>query len=144
MTYPFRNYNGLSGTSEILEGIDGDGASNEGFLGTDKTLSPISYVESRMPFLSNKYPKIEQMPEAGYIFGQRVENLWQWAEVLVNSDHFARNSIKDYWNAVLGHEPRPDEEKEFRQLWIDFKVKHNYSIEARLHDLIQTKAFGAP
>ncbi len=84
------------------------------------------------------------MPEAGYIMGQRVENLREWAEVLVNSDQFAANSVKDYWKVMIGHDPQGYENVEYEALWKKFRTEHSYSVKALLHDLIKTEAYSVP
>ncbi|MFW7378806.1 MAG: hypothetical protein ACOH5I_08370 [Oligoflexus sp.] len=144
MAYPFRNYNGLTGTSSVLQGQNASGLSSVDNLGDETNLTPLSYSKPRMDFFEQDTPGMSEIPEAGYIFGQRVENLWEWAEVLVNSDQFAANTVRDYWRVMVGHEPRPDEQEEFKKLWQDFKTVHNYSVEAMLHDLIKTDAYGVP
>ena len=144
LAYPFRNYNGLTGTTKVLAGKNAPGLKSLSTLGTEVNLTPMSYAKPRLAFLEERYPGISNMPEAGYILGQRVENLKEWAKVLVNSDQFAANTVKDYWRVLLGHPPRPEETAEFQQLWHDFKTKHQYSVEAMLHDLIKTQAYGTP
>jgi hypothetical protein len=144
LSYPFRNYNGLTGTSSVLQGQNASGLSSVENLGTKENLTPLSYSLPRMDYFEKTTPGISEMPEAGYILGQRVENLQEWAEVLVNSDQFAANTVRDYWRVIIGHEPLPDEQKEFKRLWQDFKTVHNYSVEAMLYDLIRTKAYGVP
>lgn len=144
LAYPFRNYNGLTGTSAVLQGQNASGLSSVENLGDESNLTPLSYSLPRMDYFEQDTPGMSEMPEVGYIFGQRVENLWEWAEVLVNSDQFAANTVLDYWRVLVGHDPRPDEQDEFKTLWRDFKTRHNYSVEAMLHDLIKTKAYGVP
>lgn len=144
LAYPFRNYNGLTGTSQVLAGQNADGLTDLAKLGTEENLTPLSYALPRMEFLDQKFPGIKDMPEAGYIFGKRVENLHEWADVLVNSDQFAANTVKDYWKILIGGEPAQDQAAEFKKLWTDLKDKHSYSVEAMLHELIRTPAFGAP
>lgn len=144
LAYPFRNYNGLTGTSQVLAGQNAEGLTNLANLGDEENLTPLSYAKPRMDFLDQKYPGIKDMPEAGYIFGKRVENLREWAEVLVNSDQFAANTVKDYWKVLIGSEPAADQMTEFRKLWTEFKTKHNFRVEAMLHDMIRTNAFARP
>lgn len=144
LTYPFRNYNGLTGTDQVLAGQNASGLSSVDNLGDEQNLTPLSYALPRMEFLNQTYPGIKQMPEAGYIFGKRVENLREWAEVLVNSDQFAANTVNDYWKLLIGQEPLSYQQEEFKQLWQRFKSEHNYRVEKMLHDLILTEAYGVP
>ncbi len=144
LTYPFRNYNGLTGTARVLQGQSATPLQNLANLGDETNLTPLSYALPRMEFLDQQFPGIKNMPEVGYIFGQRVANLREWATVMANSDMFAANTVKDYWIVMVGHEPRSDEMKEFEKLWRDFKGVHQYSVKAMLHDLIQTEAYSVP
>lgn len=142
LAYPFRNYNGLTGTSAVLQGQNA--AVTLDALGDEENLSPLSYSLRRMEELDLVYPGIRNTPEAGYIFGKRVESLKEWAEVMVNSDQFAANTVRDYWRVLVGHDPRPEEAKEFQKLWKDFKDVHDFDVEKMLHDLIKTEAYGVP
>ena len=40
--------------------------------------------------------------------------------------------------------PRATEQAEFATLVADFGATHSYNVEAMLHDLIDTEAYGAP
>ncbi len=144
LTYPFRNYNGLTGTTRVLQGQSATPLQNLANLGDERNLTPLSYALPRMEYLNDQYPGIKAMPEVGYILGQRVNNLREWAQVLVASDMFAANLVKDYWKVMIGHEPRGEEIKEFETLWRNFKSVHNYSVKAMLHELIQTEAYSVP
>ena len=84
------------------------------------------------------------MPEAGYIFGKRVENLKEWADVLVNHDLFAANTVRDYWRVLMGRIPNSKDQAEFKQLWQNLRDKHEYRVEDMLHELIKTEAYSVP
>ncbi|WP_141734657.1 hypothetical protein [Oligoflexus tunisiensis] len=144
LTYPFRNYNGLTGTTAVLQGQNATALQNIENLGDERNLTPLSYALPRMEYLDQQFPGIKAMPEAGYIFGKRVENLREWAQVMVESDLFAANTVRDYWRVLVGHEPRTEENAEFEKLWRDFKTVHNYNVKAMLHDLIKTEAYSVP
>ena len=144
LAYPFRNYNGLTGTTAILGGQNAPLLQDVRKLGDEENLTPLSYALPRLDYLEQTIPGIKDMPEAGYIFGKRVENLNEWAEVLVNSDEFAANSVRDYWKVLIGSDPSLRGQAEFQQLWKDFKGKHEFSVEAMLHDMIKTAAYGTP
>jgi hypothetical protein len=45
---------------------------------------------------------------------------------------------------LLGEPVRPLEQAEFAELTERFGATHNHSVEAMLHDLIDTGAYGAP
>lgn len=121
LAYPFKNYQGLTGgigtydPNRIQDDFRNDGAN------------------------------ITAMPEAGYIFGQPVADLVQWARVAADSDQFAKATVLDYWKLLLGHEVQATEQEEFEALWRDLKgPTHNYGVEKMLHALIETEAYGAP
>jgi len=145
LTYPFRNYNGLTGTNQVLQGQNSSTLQNVANLGDEKSLIPLSYSLPRMDFLEGEYPGIKAVPEVGYVMGQRVENLQEWARVIANSDAFAANTVNDYWKVLIGKERRsPKEQKEFVKLWRDFKTVHEYKVESMLKDLIMTEAYNVP
>ena len=144
LVYPWRNYNGLTGTSEVLGGVNASGLQSLSGLGTEENLTPLSYSLPRLEFFEDRMPGISQMPEAGYIFGQRVENLKEWAEVMANSDQFAANTVRDYWRVLIGPDIYSYQQDEFKTLWRTLKTGHNYNVEAMLKDLIKTEAYGAP
>ena len=121
LSYPFRNYNGL--TSLVLA----------------------RYVPDRIErYFAADAPDITQIPESGFLLGQPVGDLLEWAQVGANSDAFAISAVTDYWKLLVGHPPTPEEHDEFAALWQRFKGTHRYSVQRMLHDLIRTEAYGAP
>ena len=120
LSYPFKNYTGLD-------------SSNFG-----------TYDANRMRRFRNEGADILQMPEAGSIFGTRVNDLIEWARVAADNDAFPRAVVQDFWRLTVGTEPDGDEAAEFGKLWTDLKGKHNYRVESMLHDLIETEAYGVP
>lgn len=125
------------------------------------TLDPLSYPFSRYRGISGgatgiydaqrmtRYPpsegaRIREVPEQGYLFGEPVADLVEWADVAANSDAFARAMVGDYWRLMIGHEPTPAEQAEFDALWRAFRTTHEYRIERMLHALVRTEAYGAP
>jgi hypothetical protein len=125
LSYPFRNYNGITG---------------------DRNTQMARYVPMRFetvaPFSSD--PSLAQVPEQGYIFGQRVNGLLEWAQVAANSDQFARATVLDYWKLLIGAPPTSQQNEEFTRLWQRFKTVNAYSVDKMLHDLVKTEAYGAP
>jgi hypothetical protein len=123
LSYPFRNYNGLTGNQNSFE----------------------QYVPMRMetiaPFSSQSF--LSAIPENGYIFNQPVANLTQWAQVAADSDQFARATVLDYWNLLIGAPPTAEQNDEFVALWQGLKA-NGYSIDLMLHALVKTEAYGAP
>ena len=144
LAYPFRNYNGLTGTKDVTKGLNSPGLKSIDNLGDERNLSPLSYSLSRMNFLNLRYPGIVESPEEGYIFGQKVRTLKEWAQVAANSNYFASNTARDYWRALVGHNPRSEEALEYTKTWQAFKATHNFRVKPMLHDLIRTEAFGVP
>ena len=121
LTYPFRNYNGIG------------------------TPNPVTYVDDRLEqFFSNESPIIGDTPESGYIFGQPVANLNEWADVAANSPQFADATVMDYWKLLVGRAPEQAELAEFQALSQSFRTTDGYSVEAMLHNLVTTEAYGAP
>lgn len=128
LSYPFSRYNGISGP----------------LTGT--------YARSRVNFLATREgldeeatALMQRTPEAGYLFGEPVENLLEWAEVAANSDDFAKATVMDYWLLFIGHGPTsaPDH-AEYENLWKAFRDTHEYQVSRMLQDLIRTEAYGAP
>ena len=104
------------------------------------------YYPERMEdeFFAHEGPDVANTPEAGALFGQPVADLREWAEVAAASDAFARATVLDYWELTMGDRPTPEQTETFATLWHDFRDDHNYRVQAMLHDLIDTEAYGAP
>jgi hypothetical protein len=122
MSYPFSRYNGIGGA-----GGSGD------------------YNPNRLnAFADSTQPNVDLTPESGWILGEPVDDLVQWAEVAANSDEFAAAVVMDYWELLVGERPAADETEAFVTLWSDFATVHEYDVEAMLHDLIDTEAYSVP
>ena len=122
LTYPFRNYNGISSPRYSVQ-----------------------YIPNRLEtFFRDAAPRITQTPERGVIFGQPVNDLREWARVASDSDAFAISTTTDYWKLLIGHAPRPDENAEFVATWKRFRTSHQYRVQKLLHDIVKTEAYGAP
>ena len=123
LSYPYRNYNGLSGPFS----------------------SWATYQPNRLEnFFPNQGATLPMTPESGVIFNQPVTSLVQWAQVAANSDAFLRATVTDYWKLLMGHAPTAEENAEFVALWQALKTTHNYRVKPMLHQLIRTEAYGAP
>jgi len=128
LTYPFSRYDGLGGGDR-----------------DDADVIPGSYNPYRLEsFVVADGPGVLDIPENGVLLGQEVSDLREWGEVAANSDEFARSTVLAYWQHFLGEPPRPDEAGEFETLWRRFSRQHGYSIDAMLHDLVMTEAYGVP
>lgn len=125
LAYPFATYNGLQADAEV--GL-------------------FMYEPNRIEkYFADQFPEMLNMPESGFIFGEPVADLREWAEVAANSDAFFSARTRDYWTLLMGSPPRPDEADsyaEFTELWEGLRETH--SVEAMLHALIETEAYGAP
>ncbi|MBL8949234.1 MAG: hypothetical protein JNK82_00560 [Myxococcaceae bacterium] len=123
LSYPWKNYNGLTGDFQEWG----------------------SYLPNRITrFFAGEAPNIGMIPESGYILGQPVSDLVQWARVAADSDPFAINTVMDYWKLTMGGPPTPEQNAEFVKLWRDFKGPLNYGVDNMLHALVKTEAYGAP
>lgn len=129
LTYPFSRYEGIGG---------GDRGLLDGYI-------PGSYNPGRLQFFtSTDSESVVDTPEQGYIFGQPVDDLVEWAAVAANSDAFARATVSDYWELLMGEPPAPKETAEFDGLWRDFMTEHQYGVDNMLHAIIMTEAYGVP
>lgn len=119
-TYPFINYQGLTGR---VGSYDPDRIRDD---------------------FRNEGARILEMPESGVLLGQPVDNLVQWAQVAANSDAFAKATVTDYWSLLMGHEPTAEEQEEFTATWHALRDRFDYRVERMLHALIETEAYGVP
>lgn len=123
LSYPFSRYEGIGGGNGGQYTYNADRM--RGFIDTDGTL-------------------VAETPEAGVLLGQPVENLVAWAEAAANSEAFRRATVLDYWRLLIGEDPRVSEQLELGDLVQGLGTRHQWSVEAMLHDLIDTEAYGAP
>lgn len=132
LSYPFSRYEGIGG---------GNGDGNLG-LGND---IPYSYNPSRLDrFVDVDGAAVADTPEAGVLFGQPVADLTAWARVAANSEAFAKNVVREYWEILFGELPRATDSAEFTTLWKDLMGRHGYRVRDMLHALIDTEAYGVP
>lgn len=123
LSYPFSRYEGIGG---------GSGA-------------PYTYNPARMNgFVDTDGALVATTPEGGVLLGQPVANLVDWAEVAANSEAFRRATVRDYWRLLFAEDPRVNEQLEFGALVEGLATRNAWSVEAMLHDLIDTEAYGAP
>lgn len=121
LAYPFSRYHGIAGGSTGV------------------------YDRQRMGrFGPDQGARINEVPEAGFLFGEPVADLMEWAEVAAASDQFAKATVGDYWRLLLGHDPTRAERDEFDALWRAFMTDHEYRVERMLPALIETEAYGVP
>ena len=166
MAYPFTKYNGLSFNTPGNKPVDiGAIFSDEGadfgipkfippalveafVMNSNTILVPGMYKEKRIPILSTKNqltePGLGQTPEAGFFMGKPVANLRDWARAAADSKEFAQATVLDYWHLMVGGEPTDKTKEEFAALATSFSEADGYNVEAMLHKLVMTEAFGAP
>jgi len=127
LAYPFATYNGLQSDGE------------NGFF---------EYEPNRIQkHFASKYPAMLNMPESGFIFGEPVADLIEWADVAANSEPFFSATTHDYWKLLVGRAPSTEDADayaEFTDLWIGLMEDEQHSVERMLHALIETEAYGAP
>jgi hypothetical protein len=148
LSYPFSRYAGLDIDPALLGGaMGGGGPGAGGGPPMPPSMIPIfrQYEPGRMArFVDVDGPRVVDVPEGGTIFGQPVADLNAWARVAVESDAFARQLVLDYWQALFGERPRPADEAVWQALADGLRTRHGYRVEAMLHDLVDTEAYGAP
>lgn len=125
LTYPFSRYEGIGNGSGYGEAYTYNADRMDTFTGVD-----------------GEY--VADTPEAGVLFGEPVADLIEWAAVAADSPSFRKATVLDYWTLLLGEPPRATEQAAYADLVGAFGDEHAYSIEALLHDLIDTEAYGAP
>lgn len=125
LAYPFATYNGLQADDEI--GL-------------------FMYDPDRIEkHFADQFPDMLNMPESGFIFGEPVADLRAWGEVAANSDPFYSARVRDYWTLLMGTPPRPDDAGSYAEFTALIEgLRDTFSIEAMLHQLIETEAYGAP
>ncbi|MCG8423392.1 MAG: hypothetical protein MJE77_36290 [Proteobacteria bacterium] len=123
LSYAFSNYNGVTGRRPEW--------------GT--------YNPARLErYFPDQNPTLYEMPENGVVLGQPVSNLNEWVQVAAASDAFARTTVLDYWRHLLKREPLTAELPVVASLIEAFRGRHNYSVEAMLHEFVQSEVYGAP
>ena len=126
LSYPFTRYEGI-----VLGG--GNGGYNPSRLD--------SFVEAGEDIL------LADTPEEGFIFGVKVSNLQQWAQVAVDSDEFAKKIVLDLWNILIASKLESQQYQEaFDELWQGFmnEKQDNYRVKSLLHRLIDLEVYGGP
>lgn len=121
MSYPFSRYEGIAGFA----------------TGRHNTARLTRYG-------AEEGSRVREIPEAGFLFGEPVADVVEWAQVAANSEHFARATVRDYWRILVGADPSDATAAEFDALVADFPARHAYQVERMLHALVQTEAYGAP
>lgn len=123
LSYPFSRYEGIGGGDYFAE--------------------PYSYNPDRMDgFVATDGVRVAETPESGWLFGQPVADLVEWADVAANSAAFRDATVMDYWKMLFGEPPRATEQAEF--VMLSDGLADHWNVEQMLHELIDTEAYGAP
>ncbi|MEM6860578.1 MAG: hypothetical protein AAF627_07475 [Myxococcota bacterium] len=110
-----------------------------------RTGVPGAYQPDRLDVhFAAEIPGVEAMPEQGFIFGQPVNHLAEWAQVAANSEYFAKKLVQDYWRMIHGRLPDAGDRASFDELWVNLMLTHGYRVESMLHDMVDQDAYGTP
>ncbi|MBL8743841.1 MAG: hypothetical protein JNK04_22185, partial [Myxococcales bacterium] len=155
-------------TYDTPEPVDWDGAgvTAEGCVGCHRTIEALAgpftrynglqegngttmfqYNPNRLDGFASLYPELPDMPESGWLLGQPVDDLLEWASVAASSDEFYQAVTEDYWKLLVGTYPSPEDPEAFEEytaLWQSLRDDENHQVTAMLHRLIDTEAYGAP
>ncbi len=151
---------GLYPVSGEPQDYDGAGVSAPDCAFCHSTIDPLAYPFSRWQgrtgvpgayepnrleiHFSDEIPGIEAMPEQGFIFGEPVSNVAEWAEVAASSEYFAKKLAQDYWRLIYGRLPGAGDREDFDELWINLRLTHGYDVESMLHDMVDQDVYGTP
>ncbi len=145
---------------------DGAGVTAESCIGCHRTIEALAgpfsrynglqeangtsffqYDPNRLDAFAPLYPAVPSMPESGWLLGEPVANLLEWAQVAANSDEFYQAVTEDYWKLFVGSAPTPENPEAFEEytaLWQSLRDDETHQVTAMLHRLIDTEAYGAP
>jgi hypothetical protein len=112
------------------------------------TLDPLSYAFTPYAGIAvSGYEVGTYMPDRtqyeglGYIFGQPVADLGEWAQVAVESDAFKQNLAHMFFQFSIGHAPRTSQQRaDFAALWQNLD-RDGYAADRLLHRLVETLSF---
>ena len=125
LSYAFSTYNGIE-------------------LGTDED-GDVSVIDAINLIFSNPFGAYNEdrapWEADGYIFGEPVIDLRQWCSVAANSDAFARNIAEMLFQYVFRRAPSVSDREMIEMLSASLPGD-GYSVNALLHRLIDTTAFG--
>jgi hypothetical protein len=150
--YPIDEAGGAYGWDAPLD-VDGSGVWQEGCASCHATLDPLSYPWSRYngidlesgttgTWLEDRYADLMPTTE-GHLFGEPVDGPAEWVELAVQSDEFARTVTGVFWRYLLRRDPYTCEADAFDDLWRGFR-DGGRDVEAMLHALVLTEAYGQP
>lgn len=119
------------------------------------TLDPLAYafvpyvgIETIEAFLFNTNGtydpfrrKFSNLEGQGYLFGNKVNDLMDWARQGRESDQFKIAMARMFFKHALSRLPKAGDQEEFKALWQSIPAD-NYSANGLIHRLVDTVAFG--
>lgn len=119
------------------------------------TLDPLAYafvpyvgIETIEAFLFNtngtydpRRRNFSNLESQGFLFGNKVDDLLDWAKQSRESDQFKISMAKMLFEHALSRAPNNADQSEFKELWQSIPAD-NYSANALIHRLVDTVAFG--
>jgi hypothetical protein len=112
------------------------------------TLDPLSYaftpyagIAVRGHQVGTYMPERTQYEGLGYLFGEPVANLGEWAQKAAESDAFKQNLTLMFYQFSIGHAPRTSQQRaDFAKLWQNLD-EDGYSADRLLQRLVETLSF---
>lgn len=132
--------------------VDNKGVQNPTCAACHSTLDPLAYAFSsyngiEISLFGNPTGRYEEDRTPwggdGFLFGQPVLDVVDWAHTASDSDLFKRNLASMFFEHALGHGPQPGDNTQFAALWQSLP-EDGYSANRLLHRLVDTDAFGVP
>jgi hypothetical protein len=147
-------YEGIRPVANEPADVDRKGVQEAECASCHSTLDPLSYAFAPYNGISgggsgrfNPNRAGQLIPDwadnQAVIADVEVDDLVAWAAVAASSDAFMRTLGLTFFRLALGRDPSPDENPEFIAMWRALP-EDGYSLDAMLHRLVDTKAFGAP
>lgn len=133
--------------------VDEKGVWQEGCAGCHATLDPASYpwiryngidLEGDTTGTLQRRRAEDIVPTTdGYLFGETVSGPAEWVEVALATDAFPRRITAILWQYLMRRPPYSCEQDEYDAL-VDGLVANGRNVEALLHLLVATDAYGVP
>lgn len=86
-------------------------------------------------------PRLGEIPESGYVFGEPALDLVDWAKKAANTPYFARAVVRSYWKYFMRADVSQDETEQFNALVERFMGEGKYRVEALVEDIIKTSPY---
>jgi hypothetical protein len=112
------------------------------------TLDPLSYAFTPYAGLAVRghqvgtyVPELTQYEARGYLFGQPVANLGDWARMASESDAFKQTLTQMFFKFAVGRTPATSQHRtDFARLWQNLD-EDGYSADHLIHRLVETLSF---